>query len=183
MKVELRETVLDPETRPETLKGKTDEELEPYLNDVDKAIDQLPVEISFGVENVAQLEPLRDIWGGYQTLLIILIMVAVVFVLFLIFLHFTWKGACRWIGVPLLISGLVCYVVNLILNGLVSDQIATMDLPALLTADMVTQITSDMLSPANTYAIIIGAVGLVLIVVSFFLPGGKQKPAKSAEST
>jgi uncharacterized membrane protein YgdD (TMEM256/DUF423 family) len=107
-------------------------------------------------------------------------MVAVVLVLFLIFLHFTWKGAIRWVGVPLLITGIVCYVGNVTGRNILSDQITTMDLPSPLTADMVTQMVNDIMSPAGTYAIIIGAIGLVLVVVSFFLREIRQRLAKPA---
>jgi len=174
MKTALRDATL--ESPPEGLSELSAAQLDEYLEGAYEGIDQLlPEQITASVENVANLEPIRDVSRAIHGAPSILLMIAGVFALLLIFLHFTVQGACRHLGIPLFVTGVCCYVGGLVAVNILSNRMGALDLPSPLTTELVTQLTRDILAPANTYAIFIGAAGLALIIVSFFI---KSKPAK-----
>ena len=168
MKTALHNAIL--ESPPEGLSGLSEAQLDAYLEGAYEGIDQLlPEQITSAVENADKLEPVRDLVGAIRGAPSILLMLSGVFALLLIFLHFTVKGACRYLGIPLFITGVCCYVGGLVATSILSGRMGSLNLPSPLSAELVTQIMRDSISPANTYAIIIGVAGLVLIIASFFI--------------
>ncbi len=180
MKAHLRSSIQT--SPPAGLQGLTAAQLEPYLQSADAGIDQLlPATITVALENTAGLEPLRDMFKAVHSIPTLLVMVTAILALFLVFLHFSIKGAFRVLGTPLFTAGVLCYAINTVAIRLAPGRLSGMDLPSSITVNTVIQIARDVLAPANTYAIIIGAVGLVLIIASFFFGKKKEKKAKKKQ--
>lgn len=178
MKAHLRSSIQT--SPPAGLQGLTAAQLEPYLQAADAGIDQLlPATITVALENTAGLEPLRDMFKAVHSIPTLLLMVTAILGLFLVFLHFSIKGAFRVLGIPLFTAGVLCYAINMVAIRLAPGRLSGMDLPSSITVSTVTQIARDVLAPANTYAIIIGAVGLALIIAPFFFGKGKKEEKKA----
>ena len=172
MKIVLHDTLH--ESPPEGLEGLSTERLDEYLQAAYVGIDQLPDEITLVVEDVAKLEPVRDIPNIADSAFFILLMAGGLLAIFLILVHLflldsTPKGAGLFAGILLLVTGIAIFVIKAVGTSIASGQISTMEIPSPLTPELLTRVAKDSLAPAGTWAIIIGVVGLVLIVASLFL--------------
>ncbi len=76
------------------------------------------------------------------------------------------RGATRWIGVPCLISGIVTYVGTFFIRNFAEGLMAQIDLPAPL-GNWQAQLVSEALAPMRVYGIVLMAVGVALLIVSF----------------
>lgn len=182
MKTELRQTVYD--SPPESLRELPLSEIEKYLDDANVAIDDLPGEVQVQVENPEALDKIRSAVEAFNLLYRILIALAVFLALLLAFLHFRLKSTFRVWGFSLLLGGAGAYAIAAVAVSRAPDLIAKTDLPSPFTPDMLLTAVEDFFSTPNLYGIGIGAAGLVLFIVSFFLAGPtkatrKRKMAKA----
>jgi hypothetical protein len=169
MKTELKETILT--SPPPGLQELSLQELERYLESAYQGIDNLPGELGIEIENLQALNPLRDIIKAFYLITSLLLLTAVISALLLVLLHFSVKGACRALGIPLATAGVFSYVIAVVGLNISSSQIGNLDLPSPLTPEMLTQIVEDFFAPASRYAIILSIAGLALIAFSFFWKG------------
>jgi len=76
------------------------------------------------------------------------------------------RGATRWIGIPCLISGIVTYVGTFVIRNFAGGLITQVSLPVPL-GSWLAQLVSDVLAPMRVYGIVLMAVGVALLIVSF----------------
>lgn len=76
------------------------------------------------------------------------------------------RGATRWIGIPCLISGIVTYVGTFVIRNFAGGLITQVSLPVPL-GSWLAQLVSDALAPMRVYGIVLMAVGVALLIVSF----------------
>lgn len=169
MKDSLRQSVTD--SPPEGLAGLTPAQLESYLQQAYSGIDLLlPSKITLTAENSAKLQPLRNVFQAVLQVPSLLFMVAGILAVLIVLLNFSARGASRYLGIPLAVAGIIIYGSGSIGMGKVQEQMMGVELPGMMTAEIVSRIARDLMAPAATFGLIIGAAGLVLIVLSFFMP-------------
>lgn len=95
-----------------------------------------------------------------------LVVATALFIMGIILLDRRVRGATRWIGIPCLISGIVTYVATFFIRDFAEGLITQLNLPAAL-AGWQAQLVSEALSPMRIYGIILIAVGVALLIVSF----------------
>ncbi len=95
-----------------------------------------------------------------------LVAATALFIMGIILLDRRVRGATRWIGIPCLISGIVSYVGTFFIKNFVEGLITGVNLPVPLGSWLV-QLVSDSLAPMRVYGIVLMAVGVALLIVSF----------------
>jgi len=97
------------------------------------------------------------------------------------------KGVCRWIGSPLLMAGISLISVGLFVPGTAVKMVPAEMWKSMGTANaafvqnLVTDILRTLFSSVTTNGLIIGLVGLILVIASFFLKPPEAK-AKAEEA-
>ncbi len=162
--------------------GLTQAQVDAGLAAVNDQVDNLPNEIALQVQNAQALQPARDAVKIYNYTFYILIAFAVFLAVLLIFLHFTVKDAIRVLGFCSLIGGAISWGAAFALNKVAPSIVDKWNLPTYITKDMVLKVIRDFSSPANIYSIVLMAVGVVLIVVSFFIKRKAEKAPRRAAS-
>jgi hypothetical protein len=76
------------------------------------------------------------------------------------------RSATRWIGIPCLVSGIVTYVGTFLIRHFTGGLIMQLNLPVPL-GDWFSQLVSDSLAPMRVCGIVLMAVGVALLIVSF----------------
>jgi hypothetical protein len=104
--------------------------------------------------------------GYFQVIYWALVVATALFIMGIILLDRRVRGATRWIGIPCLISGIATYVGTFLIRHLVGGVMAQIDLPAPV-QDWWPQFLSDSLAPMRVYGIVLMAVGVALLIVSF----------------
>jgi hypothetical protein len=169
LKENLRETVLS--SPPPELAGLPPAVLEQYLDVAYQQFDQIPDSFEFdqddlGPEDAAHLEQVRQYIGYIQLGYKLLIVLILLLILGIVLIHREVRGATRSLGVTFLSCGVVIYLSNFLARYFVSPRLLEMSLPADFQTKL-PQLMADLHAPLDWYAIVLAAIGVVLLVVSF----------------
>ena len=104
--------------------------------------------------------------GYFQVAYWALVAATALFIMGIILLDRRVRGATRWIGIPCLISGIVTYVGTFVIRNFAGGLITQVSLPVPL-GSWLAQLVSDALAPMRVYGIVLMAVGVALLIVSF----------------
>jgi hypothetical protein len=170
VKENLRETLLS--SPPPELAGLPPAVTELFFNEANSQIDnQIPERFEFDrdtldAESARQMEQVRQYIGyiklGYQ----LLIAFSLLLILGIVLIHREVRGATRSLGITFLSCGVFIYLSNFLARYFLSPQL----LEVSLLADFQTklpQLMADIQSPLEIYAIVLAAIGVALLVVSF----------------
>ena len=105
-------------------------------------------------------------FGYFQVAYWALVAAMALLIMGIILLDRRVRGATRWIGIPCLISGIVTYVGTFVIRNFAGGLITQVGLPVPLGSWLV-QLVSDALAPMRVYGIVLMAVGVALLIVSF----------------
>jgi cell division protein FtsW (lipid II flippase) len=104
--------------------------------------------------------------GYFQVAYWALVVAMALLIMGIILLDRRVRGATRWLGIPCLISGIVTYVGTFVIGHFVGGLMAQIDLPAPL-GNWQAQLVSEALAPIRVHGIVLMAVGVALLIVSF----------------
>jgi hypothetical protein len=104
--------------------------------------------------------------GYFQVAYWALVVAMALLIMGIILLDRRVRGATHWIGVPCLISGIVTYVGTFFIRDFAGELMAQIDLPASL-GNWQAQLVSEALAPIRVHGIVLMAVGVALLIVSF----------------
>jgi hypothetical protein len=160
-------------SRPE-ISGLLEELIKPYYDQYyEDFISQVPSEFVLDEEEIPadvmeQLQMAREYIGYFQTGYWLLIVFMVVMALLIFLINRNVRDTTRALGIDLLIFGILDLAGVLIIRGFNPMQYITdsADIPASLET-WITGLFNDFLNPMLTFSIIILAVGIILLVVSF----------------
>jgi len=170
LKENLRQAILD--SLPPEFEGASPSQIELYLHQVDREIDEmLPQEFelnesSLTPEVLAQLEQAKQGIGYFQLGYKLLIGFIVLLILGIVLINRQVKGATRSIGIPFLTCGAVGYISAFIAKYLAETQFRKLDIPAWLQT-WLPQFVDDLLTPLEIFSIGLMIAGIALIIVSF----------------
>jgi hypothetical protein len=179
LKENLRENVLS--SPPPEFAGLPPAIMELALNEASSQIDeQIPPGFDFdqdslNPEDAAHLEQVRQYIGYIQLGYKLLIALILLLILGIVLIHREVRGATRSLGVTFLSCGVVIYLSNFLARYFVSPRLLEMSLPA----DFQTKLPilmADFHAPLDWYAIVLAAIGVVLLVVSFVY---KRRPSET----
>jgi hypothetical protein len=129
-----------------------------------------------GSQQKVQLSNAKSIFKQLNFGFNVMLGIAVAIIIVMALLAWNLKGICKWIGSPLLITGIGLVMMGLFLPATVMKMIPASDLNAQLgTANsvFVQNVLMDVLrtifGTVMTQGLIVAAIGLLLIVASFFL--------------
>ncbi len=170
LKKSLREAILA--SPPPELQELPPGAIELVLNEASQQIDeQIPPSWEFNQntldpETVTTLEQIRQGIGHFQLGYKLLIGFILLLILGITLIIREVRGATRDLGITLLTCGVIIYLGNLATKYFAKVSITQLPLPAQLQT-LVPQLLSDSLAPLDMYSIILAAIGIVLLVVSF----------------
>ena len=104
--------------------------------------------------------------GYFQVAYWALVVATALLIMGIILLDRRVRGATRWIGIPCLISGIVTFVGTFLIRNFTGGLITQLNLPAPL-GSWLGQLVGDSLAPMRVYGIVLMAVGVALLIVSF----------------
>ena len=104
--------------------------------------------------------------GYFQVAYWALVVATALLIMGIILLDRRVRGATRWIGIPCLISGIVTFVGTFLIRNFTGGLITQLKLPAPLSS-WLGQLVGDSLAPMRVYGIVLMAVGVALLIVSF----------------
>jgi hypothetical protein len=104
--------------------------------------------------------------GYFQVAYWALLVATALFIMGIILLDRRVRGATRWIGIPCLISGIVSYVATFLIRDFAEGMLVQVNLPAPL-GDWLVRLVGDSLAPMRVSGIVLMAVGVALLIVSF----------------
>ncbi len=162
------------ESLPPELEGVPQEMVEFFLSQIYIEIDnQIPEKIEvnetlLGTEITAQLHQAQQVVGYIEIGDIILISLIVLLVLIITLLQ-RWrlKFIARYSGLPFIMAGVFTLIATFLAGNFISEVVPA-ELPHEITA-LLPLLVGDFISPMRTYSIIILAMGIVLLVLSFIL--------------
>lgn len=170
LKENLRGTVLS--SPPPELAGLPPAATELVLDEANRQIDaQIPSgfdlnQDTLDPEAVMVLEQVRQYIGyvqlGYKLLLALILML----ILGIVLIHREVRGATRSLGITFLSCGVTIYLSNFLTRYFVSPRMLELSLPANFQTKL-PQLMADLHAPLDWYAIVLAAIGVVLLVVSF----------------
>ncbi len=169
LKENLRQAVL--ESPPPELQGAPPGTVELYLNEVYRQIDeQIPSTFEFSPDAldpdvIVQLEQVRKGIGYFQIGYKVLIGFILLLIVGIILLYREVRGATRSLGITFLTCGVITYLYNLAAKHF-TGTLVVQNLPAPLQTRL-PQLVSDFLAPLDMYALILAAIGIALLIVSF----------------
>jgi hypothetical protein len=114
----------------------------------------------------------RQYIGYFRIVYWALIIATALFIMGIILLNRRVKGATRWIGIPCLVSGIVTYVATFVIKHFAGEALSGIDLPPELQS-WLPRLLNDSLAPLGTYGIVLMAVGVALLIVSFVYKRGQ----------
>jgi len=170
LKDNLREAIQ--ESPPPELEGASSSEIELYLAEAYREIDEmLPQEFEFGESSLtpevwAQLEQVRQGIGYFQLGYKILIGFILLLILGIVLINRQVKGATRRIGIPFLTCGVLGYISTFVTKYLAETQLTRFDIPTWLQS-WFPQFLDDFLAPLEIFSIGLLVAGIALIIVSF----------------
>ncbi|MFC2008262.1 hypothetical protein ACFLT0_01040 [Chloroflexota bacterium] len=170
LKQNLRETVFD--SPPPELQGLPPSVIEPYLNEAYRQIDQqIPPTLEFDQatldpEAVASLEQTRQVIGYFQLGFKLLIGFILLLILSIVMIYREIRGATRGLGITFLICGVITYLGNLAVKYFAGARITQIAMPVEYRA-LLPRLLVDILVPLDIYSIVLAAIGVALIIVSF----------------
>ena len=101
-----------------------------------------------------------------------LVIATALFIMGIILLNRRVKGATRWIGIPCLISGIVTYVATFVIKHFAGEALSGIGPPPELQS-WLSRLLNDSLAPLGIYGIVLMAVGVALLIVSFVYKRGQ----------
>jgi hypothetical protein len=170
LKESIRENMLN--SPPPEFAGLPPAVMESALNEANRQIDgQIPDSFEFdqddlGPEDAAHLEQVRQYIGYIQLGYKLLIVLILLLILGIVLIHREVRGATRSLGVTFLSCGVVIYLSNFLARYFVSPRLLELSLPADFQTKL-PQLMADFHAPLDWYAIVLAAIGVVLLVVSF----------------
>ena len=178
LKENLRETVLS--SPPPELAGLPPAVLEQYLDVAYQQFNQIPDSFEFdqddlAPEDAAHLEQVRQYIGYIQLGYKLLIVLILLLILGIVLIHREVRGATRSLGVTFLSCGFVIYLSNFLARYFVSPRLLELSLPADFQTKL-PQLMADFHAPLDWYAIVLVAIGVALVVVSFVY---KRRPSEA----
>jgi len=143
---------------------------------------QIPSTLEINESTLNEMDPeimpaliqARRYIGYFQTIYWALVIATALFIMGIILLDRRVRGATRWIGIPCLVSGIVTYVATFVIKRFAGAALAGIDLPLELQS-WLSRILDDSLAPLGTYGIILMAVGVALLIVSFVYKRGQYE--------
>lgn len=170
VKENLREAIL--ESPPPELEGASPAQIELFLNEACREVDELvPPEFEFdesslNPEVLAQLEQARQYIGYFQVGYKGLIGFILLLILGIVLIRRQVRGSTREIGITFLICGAVEYGGVFAAKHFAGTQMAQFDIPAQLQG-WLPQLLGDFLAPLEMFSLGLLIAGVVLIIVSF----------------
>ena len=162
------------ESLPPELEGIPQEMVQLFLSQVFIEIDnQIPEQIEInetllGTEITAQLHQAQQIVGYIEIGDIILIsLVALLILLIALLRRWRLKSIARYSGVPFIVAGASTLIATLFAGSLISGVIPA-EMPHEITS-FLPVLVGDLISPLQIYSLVILAIGIVLLVLSFIL--------------
>ena len=162
------------ESLPPELKGIPQEMVQFFLSQICIEIDnQIPEQIEInetllGTEVTAQLHQAQQIVGYIEIGDIILIsLVALLILLIALLRRWRLKSIARYSGVPFIVAGASTLIATLFAGSLISGVIPA-EIPHEITS-FLPVLVGDLISPLQIYSLVILAIGIVLLVLSFIL--------------
>jgi len=157
---------------PAEFEGLSPDELAPHFNDYYQQIDQgIPStfelnEASLPPEGMALLEQARQIIGYFNLSYPALIGIILLLILLIILVNREVRGSTLVIGINFLVCGALSYLGVFAAKKFSAPLLVQADMPPYLQT-WVPQFLSDTLSPLEMYSIGLGAVGIILLIISF----------------
>jgi hypothetical protein len=157
--------------------------LEQMFNDFGAQIAaQLPSTLEIDESALNEIDPgimtalasARHYLGYFPAVYWGLIIATALLIMGIILLNRRVRGATRWIGLPCLISGIVTYVATFIIKRFAGEALSGIELPSQLQS-WLPGVISDSLAPLGTYGIVLMAVGVALLIVSFAYKRGQDE--------
>lgn len=125
-----------------------------------------------------KIATIKDYVSTYKTARLLSWVLVIVFIIAIFFLAPGNPSKMRWVGIPLLITGIVCFFSQGVLAAAIIDTLSIQNVSALLQSvitDLITPFTSNL----TVYSVITGIMGILLFGGSFFLgnttPTGKKE--------
>ena len=136
--------------------------------------EQIPSTIEVNESVINELSPdlmpvlaqARRYIGYLQIAYWVLIASTALLIMGIILLDRRVRGATRWLGIPCLIAGVLSYVGTFVARHFAGILMTQIDLPVQLQA-WLPQLLNDSLAPMQVYGIVLMAVGVALLVISF----------------
>jgi len=119
-----------------------------------------------GPEIMSTLAQARRYVGYFRIIYWALIISTALFIMGIILLDRRVKSATRWLGIPCLISGVVSYAGTFLIRDMAGQLLSQLELPGQL-RDWLSLLVNDSLGPMRIYGIVLIAVGVALLIVSF----------------
>ena len=150
-------------------------ELESLFNEFYQQFsEQIPSTIEINESMISEISPdimpvleqARRYIGYLQIAYWVLITSTALLIMGIILLDRRVRGATRWLGIPCLICGVLSYVGTFVARHFAGILMTQIDLPLQLQA-WLPQLLNDSLAPMQIYGIVLMAVGVALLVVSF----------------
>jgi len=166
----LREAVLD--NPPQELEGLSPTEIESYVDGYYQQIAQeIPStfelnEASLPPEGMALLEQAKQIIGYFNLSYTALLGLILLLILLIILVNREVRGSTRGLGINFLVCGALSFLGAFAAEKLSGTLLAQADMPPYLET-WVPQFLSDILAPLVMYSIVLAAVGVILLIVSF----------------
>ncbi len=149
---------------------------EQYYQQVDASIPQTYSvnESLFPPDVLAKMKQAREYIGYYQTGYKFLIVLIVLLVAGIALIHRSVRGAARELGITALVVGGEALAEFYLTIYLGLPQLAMLNLPAQVKT-WLSQVLGDMMSPVQTFGIWLLAIGVILVVVSFFFKPAEEQ--------
>jgi hypothetical protein len=157
---------------PAELAGLPPTELEPYFDAYYQQISQeIPStfeldETSMPPELVSTLGQTKQIIGYFNLSYTALIGIILLLILFIVLVHREVRGSTRGIGINFLICGVLGYLSVFAAEKLTGPLLVQASMPPYIQT-WLPQLLSDTLAPLGMYSIVLMAIGVVLLIVSF----------------
>jgi uncharacterized membrane protein YgdD (TMEM256/DUF423 family) len=157
---------------PPELAGLSPAEKEQYFNQSYQQFSQgIPStfevnEASLGAGGMASLEQARQYIGYFQLLYTALIGFILLLILLIIVIHHQVRGSTRGIGINFLICGILIFAGALLAKIVASPLMVQAGMPDYIKT-WLPQLLADTLAPLQIYGIVLLAIGVVLLIVSF----------------
>jgi len=170
LKQNLREVILD--SPPPELQGLPPETIETLLDEANRQIDeQIPQgfqvdQSTLDPEVTSVLEQTKEAIGYFQLGYKLLIGFILLLILGIVLIYREVRGATRGLGITFLSCGVVTFLGNLAIKYFAGASITQLSLPILLQTRL-PQLLADFLGPLDMYGIILAAIGVGLLIVSF----------------
>lgn len=122
------------------------------------------------------LNTARQVVGYFYLASTLMLILAAVFILLIIALSRKVRSICRTLGISAIISGIISFVIAVLVMNLASSALATAEMPELITKEEVLGVVGDILAMAKTLAMALAVVGAALVAVSILYGRRPAKP-------